>query len=226
LLLGSCETLKNLGLVPTELEMALGLKDALTQGLFRGFEAFNNPDGNPLVRFAFPGEAQKIETTLRDLGLDKQLNQVTGKFTRAMGSTVSVAKPIFIDAVKRMSIQDAAKILVTDNPHAATNYFKASTKSDLMTAIRPVVDSSIQAEGAVKEWTGIARVYNNLPFIGKPIENNLTDFLSARIVDGLFIMVAQEEEAVRSKYELRKTDVMRKAFSYAEQELKRRMQKG
>ncbi len=59
--------------------MAAGLKDALSQGLFRGFNAFADPNGNPLVRFAFPGDAAKIEKTLQDIGMDKMVNQVTGK---------------------------------------------------------------------------------------------------------------------------------------------------
>ncbi|HMU58055.1 MAG TPA: DUF4197 family protein, partial [Chitinophagaceae bacterium] len=66
-----CSVLKKAGLIPSELEMAMGLKDALSQGLFKSLDAFANPDGNPLVRFAFPGEAEKIEKTLRDLGFDK-----------------------------------------------------------------------------------------------------------------------------------------------------------
>jgi Protein of unknown function (DUF4197) len=220
-----CSTLKKLGIVPSELEMALGLKDALSQGLFKGFDAFADPNGNPLVRFAFPGEAEKIEKTLRDLGFDKIINQVTGKFTKAMSSAVTVAKPLFFDAVKSMSIKDAAKILITDNPHAATDYFKQSMKPGLMTAFRPIVDSTIKTEGADKEWAGITNVYNSIPFINKPLENSLTDFISARVVDLMFRMVANEEEQIRSKYELRKTDLMKKVFTYAEQELKKRIQK-
>jgi hypothetical protein len=220
-----CSTLKKLGLIPSELEMALGLKDALSQGLIKGFNAFADPNGNPLIRFAFPGEAEKIEKTLRDLGFDKTINQVTGKFTKAMSSAVTVAKPLFFDAIKEMSIKDAAKILVTDNPHAATDYFKQSMKPGLMTAFRPIVDSTIKTEGADKEWAGITNIYNSIPFINKPLENNLTDFISARVVDLMFVMVANEEEQIRSKYELRKTDLMKKVFSYAEQELKKRIQK-
>jgi hypothetical protein len=220
-----CSVLKNSGLIPSELEMALGLKDALSQGLFKGFDAFSNPDGNPLVRFAFPGEAEKIEKTLRDLGFDKTINQVTGKFTRAMSSAVSVAKPLFFDAIKRMSIKDAAKILVTDNTHAATDYFKAAMKPGLMTAFRPIVDSTIKIEKADAEWNGITKIYNSIPFINKPLENSLTDFVSARVIDLMFFMVANEEEQIRSKYELRKTDLMRKVFTWAEQEVKRKVLK-
>lgn len=220
-----CSSLKKLGVVPSELEMIMGLKDALSQGLFKSLDAFANPDGNPLVRFVFPDDAQKIEKTLRDVGLDKTINKVTGKFTRAMSSAVKVAKPLFFDAIKNMSIKEAAKILVTDNPHAATDYFKQEMKPGLMTAFRPVVDSTIKVEGADKEWSGITKVYNSIPFISKPLENNLTDFISARVVDLMFLIVANEEEQIRSKYELRKTDMMKKVFTWAEGELKKRIQK-
>jgi hypothetical protein len=114
---------------------------------------------------------------------------------------------------------------VTDKPHAATDYFKQAMKPGLMTAFRPVVDSTIKTEGADKEWSGITNIYNSIPFINKPLENNLADFISARVVDLMFVMVANEEDQIRSKYELRKTDMMKKVFTYAEQELKRRAQK-
>lgn len=221
----NCSTLKKLGLVPTELEMVTGLKDALSQGLFKGLDAFANPEGNPLIRFVFPGEAEKIEKTLRDLGFDKVINQVTGKFTHAMSSAVKTAKPLFFDAIKNMSIKDAAKILVTDNPHAATDYFKQEMKPGLMTAFRPIVDSTIKIEGADKEWNGITKIYNSIPFISKPLENNLTDFISARVIDLMFLMMANEEEQIRVKYELRKTDMMKKVFTWAERELQKRLQK-
>lgn len=218
-----CSTLKKMGWVPNELEMVMGLKEALSQGLFKSLDAFADPEGNPLVRFVFPGEAGKIEKTLRDLGFDKAINQVTGKFTRAMSSAVKTARPLFFDALKNMSVKDAVKILVTDNPHAATDYFKQEMKPGLMTAFRPIVDSTIRLEGADKEWNGITHIYNSIPFINKPLESSLTDFLSARVIDLLFLMVANEEEQIRSKYEWRKTDMMRKVFTWAEGELKKKL---
>jgi Protein of unknown function (DUF4197) len=226
MLLPSCDTLKKVAslLAPSEFEMAAGLKDALSQGPFRSFDAFADPNGNPLVRFAFPGDAAKIEKTLHDLGLDKMVNQVTNKFTHAMSSAVSAAKPMFINSIKQMTIKDAAKILVTDNTHAATEYFKTTMNADLMTAFRPIVDSTINTEGANKEWTGLVTVYNKIPFINKPLENNLTDFIAARAIDAMFVTIGNEEENIRSKYEFRKTDMMKKVFGYAEEELKRRAQ--
>lgn len=221
----ACDTLKKLGvLAPTELEMAMGLKDALSQGLFRSFDAFADPNGNAFVRFVFPGDAAKIEKTLRDVGLSKLVDEVTGKFTRATVSAVSAAKPIFLNSLKEMSIRDAVNILITDNTHAATDYFKSTMSPQLMTAFRPIVDSSIRLEGANKDWSNIVSVYNKIPFINKPLENSLTDFIAARAIDGMFNVVANEEEQIRSKYEFRKTDLMKKVFGYAEQELAKRKQ--
>jgi hypothetical protein len=220
----SCEGLKKIAsiLAPSEFEMAAGLKDALSQGLFKGFDAFADPNGNPLVRFAFPGDAAKIEKTLRDVGLAKTVDQVTGKFTRAMSSAVIAAKPIFLNSVKQMTIRDAAGILLTDNNHAATDYFKSAMTPELMVAFRPIVDSTVKLEGANKDWSSIVNVYNKIPFINKPLEPSLTDFIAARVIDAMFINVANEEENIRTKYEFRKTDMMKKVFGYAEEEMKRR----
>lgn len=202
--------------------MVTGLQDALTQGLFRSFDAFANLNGSPLVRFAFPGVAAKIEKTLRDLGLDKMIDNFTAKYTHAMSSAVSAAKPIFLNSVKNMSIKRCRKIFVTDNPHTATEYFKTSMRPELMVAFRPIVDSTVKTEGTATEWTNLVSVYNKIPFISKPLESNLTDFISARIIDGLFVIVGNEEENIRTKYEFRKTDMIKKVFGYAEEELKRR----
>jgi ribosomal protein L30/L7E len=222
--LSSCDTLKQIAsaIAPTEFEMVTGLKDALSQGLFKSFDAFADPNGNPFVRFVFPGDAAKIEKTLRDLGLDKMVNTVTSKFTKASSDAVIAAKPIFLNSVKRMSIRDAVSVLITDNTHAATDYFKTAMSPELMTAFRPIVDSTINVQGAAKEWTALVNVYNKIPFINKPLESSLTDFIAARAIDGMFSVVAKEEEDIRTKYEFRKTAMMKKVFGYAEEELKRR----
>ena len=95
---------------------------------------------------------------------------------------------------------------------------------ELMVAFRPIVDSAIKVEGANKDWSQIVNVYNKIPFINKPLENSLTDFIAARAIDAMFGIVANEEEQIRTKYEFRKTDMMKKVFGYAEEELKRRAQ--
>jgi hypothetical protein len=223
--LSSCDTLKQIGsvLIPSQAEMAGGLKDALTQGLFSGFDAFANPNsGNPLLRFALPGDAAKIEKTLRDIGMTSLVNEVTSKFTTAMTSAVVAAKPIFLNSVKQMTLTDAASLLLTDDLHAATSYFKTSMSPALMVAFRPIVDSTANLNGANKAWSNLANVYNKIPLIGNKVETSLTDFIAARAIDGMFTSVADEEEKIRTKYEFRKTDLMKKVFGYAEQEQKRK----
>ncbi len=222
----SCATLTKLGLIPSEFEMVAGLKDALSQGLFASFDAFNNPQANPVLQFAFPGEAAQIEKTLRDLGLGNLIDQATGKLTRAMSSAVTAAKPIFINSIQQISVRDALGILVTDNPRAATDYFKSTNQALLMAAFKPIVDSTVKLENSDADWRRITTAYNALPFTRTKLETNISDFIAARAIDGMTMIMAAEEEKIRTRYAFRKTDMMRKAFGYAEQEMKRRKMMG
>ncbi len=216
-----CDVLKSVGLGLSEYEMIAALKEALTQGLFKGFDAFASPNqGNPLVRFAFPGEAAKIEKTLKDLGLSSLTNQVTAKFTDAMSLAVKEAQPIFVNSIKKMTIRDAANILLTDNKHAATQFFKAAMSPELMTAFLPIVDSTVRTTGAGKEYASIVKTYNALPFLDKKLEPNLNQFIAGRAIDAMFLYVGSEEENIREKIEFRKTDLLRRAFGYADQYMK------
>jgi hypothetical protein len=218
----SCATLSQLGLIPSEFEMIAGLKDALNQGMFASFDAFANPTANPLLQFAFPGDAAGIEKTLRDIGLGTIIDQATGKLTKATGDAVNAAKPIFINSIKQLTVKDAVNILVTDNTRAATDYFRRTSQPMLMAAFRPIVDSTVRIENADRDYNRLATAYNALPFSRQKLETNLTDFIAARAIDGMMLVIGNEEEKIRTKYEFRKTDMMRKAFGYAEQELKRK----
>ena len=224
LFLTACSTLQQVAsvLVPSQYEMAGGLKDALSQGVFRGIDAFADPNGNPLVRFALPGDAAKIENALQQWGLDKTFKQVTQKYTNAMATAVVAAKPIFLNSIKNMSIKDAAGILITDNTHATTDYFKNTTTSNLMTAFRTIVDSTVKLQGADKDWKKITSVYNAIPFISKPLEDNLTDFVAARAIDAMFVSIANEEKNIRTNLSFRKTDMMKKVFAYADDQMKKK----
>ncbi len=218
----SCGSLSKLGLVPNQLEMATGLKGALEQGLFKGLDAFANPSNNANVLLRLPGEIDKLQNVLQTLGVKTDITQITSKLTAAMGSAMTTAKPIFIQSLKDMSIKDAAKILVTNNNHAATDYFKQNTTANLTQALLPIIDSTIKIQGADKEYQQVVGIYNNIPFVGKKLEPNLSGFIAGRAIDAMFIMIANEEEGIRSKYQLRKTDIVRKVFNYAEAEVKRK----
>ncbi|MCD2425745.1 DUF4197 domain-containing protein [Niabella pedocola] len=218
-----CDTLQSVAGGLSQLEMANGLRAALTQGLFSGFEAFANPNqGNPLVRFAFPGDAAKIEKTLRDLGLSSLVNQMTSKFTNAMGQAVTEAKPVFVNAVKNMSITDAASILLTNNRHAATDFFKTQMSPELMTKFRPIVDNTVRTSGADRDYQSVAKAYNAIPFLGKKLEPSLNDFIAARAIDGMFLYVGNEEEKIRTNLAFRKTDLLKRVFGYADQQMRLR----
>ena len=221
----SCDQLKQIASAvgPTQFEQAAGLREALTQGLYTGFDAFANPpEGNALLRFALPGDAAKIEKTLRDLGMSNLLNQVTSKFTTAMKQSVTAARPIFLNAVKQMSIRDVTGLLITDNTHAATDYFKSTMSPELMNRFRPIVDSTANLNGANREWSNLVNIYNKIPLVSTKLEPTLTDFLSARVIDGMFSKVAEEETNIRTRLDFRKTDLMKRVFGYADQQIRNR----
>ncbi len=219
----NCNTLKKIGLIPSEFEMASGLKAALEQGLFKSFDAFANAKQNPLMMLNLPGELDKIDGALNMLGVKTNATQITQKITNAMSQSVIIAKPIFVDAIKKMSIRDAAKILVTNNPKAATDYFKQEATPALMQALIPIVDSNLQIDGVQKEYTQVATLVNAIPFLNKKMESNLSAFVAGRALDIMFAVVAKEEAHIRSKYQLQKTDIIKKVFTYAEKELSKKL---
>ncbi|TXI32733.1 MAG: DUF4197 domain-containing protein [Niabella sp.] len=215
--LSGCDALKTIGNTLSVLEMIQGIKEALSIGLFSGFDAFANPnEGNALVRFAFPGEAAKIESTLRDLGLSSVVNKVTEKYTNAMSLAVQKAKPIFFSSVKKMNIGDAAGILLSGNKYAATEYFKATMSPQLMTEFRPIVDSTVKTTGAATEYNTLVKAYNSIPFTNKKLESNLNDFIVARVIDAMFLYVGSKEADIRSNLSARTTPLLQRGFGYAD----------
>lgn len=221
----ACDTLKQIGstlLTPSNLEMAMGLREALQQGLFKSFDAYSNPQSNPALAFAFPGDAQKIINIANKAGLGPVISKTTDKFNTAIAKSFTAAKPIFLNSLQNMSFADVVSILITDNQQAATNYFKTNTNTALMNAFRPIVDSTIKLEGANKEWKKIADIINNIPFTSFKVENSLTDFIAARAIDEMYKMVATEEQKIRTDLGFRKSDLVRKVFGYADDELKKK----
>jgi Protein of unknown function (DUF4197) len=222
----SCDQLKQIGTSiltnPSEYEMGMGLRSALEQGLFKSFDAYSNPQGNPALAFIFPNDAQKIINLANKAGLGSVITQTTNKFNTAVSKGFTSAKPIFLDALKNMSFKDVASVLITNNQQAATDYFKTTTQTALMGAFRPIIDSTVTIEGANKEWSKIATIVNSIPFTNFKVENSLTDFVAARAIDGMYNMVADEEKKIRTDINFRKTDLVKKVFSYADTELKKK----
>lgn len=221
----ACDTLKQIGsslLIPSEYEMAMGLRQALEQGLFKSFDAYSNPQNNNAIAFVFPNDAQKIINIANQAGFGNVVTQATDKFNRAIAQSFTASKSIFVDAVKSMSFKDVVNILITNNQQAATDYFKTTTYTQLMNAYAPIIDSTITLEGANKEWKKIANIVNNIPFSNFKVETSLTQYVAARAVDGLYKMVAEEEIKIRTDLNSRKTDLVKRVFGYADSELKKK----
>jgi hypothetical protein len=203
---------------PSALEIASGIKEALTIGTSNGADKLSAPNGfldNAAVKILFPPEAKKVETTLRSLGMGAVADNVITSLNRAAEDAAKEAKPIFVSAIKQMTITDATNILL-GNKDAATQYFKRVTTSQLMSKFSPVVTNSLSKVGATKYWTQAASTYNKLPLV-KPVNTDLSNYVAQKAIEGMFVQVAQEELQIRSNINARSSTLLQKVFGYADQ---------
>ena len=214
--LSSCETLSNLPIsVPvTESEAAEGLRQALDQGVGRGISLLNKEDGffgNQAYKLFLPAEAQRIENTLRTLGMGGMVDRAILQINRAAEDAVGHARPIFVDAIRQMTITDALNIVRGSNS-AATDYFRQKTKDRLITAFTPVVKGSLDQFSATKYYSDVISTYNNFPTTINKINPDLPSYVVGRAVDALFDQIAQEEANIRANPVARTTDILKKVF--------------
>lgn len=202
---------------PTTTEMGLGIKQALEIGTSRGADLLSAKDGflgNMAVKILFPPEAQKVEKTLRSVGLGSLADNVITSLNRAAEDAAKEAKPIFISAIKQMTIADATNILLGQQD-AATNYFKRVTTAQLLEKFKPVITASLSKVGATKYWGDAASQYNKIPLV-KPVSTDLSSYVAQKAIDGMFIQVAQEELKIRENIGARSTTLLQKVFGYAD----------
>lgn len=204
---------------PSVTEMGLGIKQALEIGTSNGSDRLSAKDGflgNLAVKILFPPEAQKVEKTLRSIGLGALADNVITSLNRAAEDAAKEAKPIFISAIKQMTIADATNILL-GSKDAATNYFKRVTTAQLMEKFKPVITASLSKVGATKYWGDAAGQYNKLPLV-KPVNTDLSSYVAQKAIDGMFIQVAQEELKIRENIGARSTALLQKVFGYADRQ--------
>ena len=202
---------------PSTQEIALGIKQALEIGTSMGADKLAAKDGflgNMAVKILFPSEAQKVEKTLRTLGLGSLADNVVISLNRAAEDAAKEAKPIFISAIKQMTISDATNILLGNND-AATAYFKRVTTSQLMERFKPVISNSLNKVGATKYWGDAASRYNKIPLVN-PVNTDLSAYVAQKAIEGMFIQIAQEELKIRSDFSSRSTSLLQKVFGYAD----------
>jgi hypothetical protein len=216
--ISSCDVLQQLPSAPggtvTEAEAGQGIKEALAQGVTQAIFQLNKTDGffgNQAYKLLLPPDAQKIENTLRDLGLGKQVDKAILQINRAAEDAVGYAKPIFVDAIKQMTLTDALQI-VRGSKDAATQYFKSKTTEKLIAAFMPTIKSSLDKVQATKYYSDIVTTYNNFPTTFKKINPDLPSYVSQKAVDALFDQVAKEEANIRENPLARTTDLLKKVF--------------
>jgi hypothetical protein len=214
--LSSCEVLSKLptGAGVTEAEAGEGIKEALSQGLVKAVLQLNKEDGffkDALYKVLLPPDAKKIENTLRDLGMNKMVDKAILAINRAAEDAAGFAKPIFVDAIKSMTISDAIG-LVRNGDTSATHFFRVKTTDKLIAAFMPVIKSSLDKVDATKYYGDIVNTYNNFPTTIKKINPDLPAFVTGRATEALFDLVAKEEVNIRQNIVARTTDLLRKVF--------------
>ncbi len=194
-------------------EVVNGLKEALTVGSNKSSTQASKADGfykNIAIKIPFPPEAKQMESTLKGIGMTKQIDNFTMQLNRAAEMAAKDAAPIFVNAIKSMSIADGFTILKGAN-NAASTYLKDKTNAELKAKFKPIVASALKKVAITKYWNPLVTTYNKVP--GSKKKNpNLEDYVTQRAIEGLFKLVADEELKIRKDPASRISDLLKKVF--------------
>ncbi|HMV10311.1 MAG TPA: DUF4197 domain-containing protein [Cyclobacteriaceae bacterium] len=199
----------------TTAEVAEGLKEALVKGISTGSDLVSVTDGyfkNPEIKVPFPPDVKKVEDAVRKIGLGSQVDKFVMTLNRGAEDAAKEAKPIFIAAIKSMTIQDAWAILRGEE-NAATEYLKRTTSAQLKEKFKPVIQNSLNKVSATKYYGEIVSRYNQIPLVEK-VNPNLDDYATDKAIEGLFVMIAKEEKNIRQDPVARTTDLLKRVFGY------------
>ncbi len=212
-----CDVIKQLPTVTggvTEAEAGEGIKEALSQGLAGAVLKLNREDGffkDAFYKILIPEDARKIEKTLRDIGLGSMVDKAILQINRGAEDAAGYAKPIFVNAIKSMTIQDAIG-LVRNGDTSATHFFREKTTAKLFAAFLPVIKSSLNKTEATKYYGDIVNTYNSFPTTLKKINPDLPGYVTERATNALFDLIAKEERNIRQNPLARTTDILKKVF--------------
>jgi Protein of unknown function (DUF4197) len=216
----SCAELGNLGAaIPTsitETEAAQGIREALDQGVGRGITLLNKQDGffgSQAYKLFLPAEAQRIENTLRQLGMGSMVDRAILQINRAAEDAVGYARPIFLDAIREITIADAINI-IRGPKDAATQYFRQKTTDKLIAAFSPTIKSSLDKFSATKYYGEVINTYNNFPTTLNKLNPDLPSYVVNKAVTALFDQIGQEEANIRANPVARTTEILKKVFGW------------
>ena len=193
--------------------IANGLKEALQVGAEKGTAKLSSADGffrDAAIKILMPDEAKKVEQKLRSIGLGSQVDNAILSMNRAAEDAAKSATPIFINAIKQMSIQDAAGIL-RGGDFAATEFLKGKTTTDLTAAFRPVIEESLAKVGATKYWNSVFSTYNK--FSADKVNTDVSAYVTEKALAGIFHEVALQEQKIRKDPAAQTTDLLKQVFS-------------
>ena len=200
--------------VLSQAEIGSGLKEALNNGITKQVSKLTATDGfyrNEAVKIFLPEELKVVDKKLRQIGLSKLADEGLKVINRAAEDAVKEATPIFVDAVKQMSFNDAKNILL-GNDSSATNYLQNTTSTSLQAKFTPVIQNSYTRVGADKIWSEIITKYNSLPLV-KKVNPNLTEYTTTKAMEGVFKMIAVEEKDIRTNLSARSSVLLKKVFA-------------
>lgn len=200
--------------ITNTIDISAGLKEALNKGVTEQVSKLTVVDGfykNEAVKILIPEELQRVDATLRKLGMGNLVDDGIQSLNRAAEEAVKESTPIFVNAIKNINITDAKSILL-GNESAATSYLKDSTTKDLYAKFNPVVQESIGKVGADVIWNSIIKKYNTIPLVNK-VNPDITDYVTTKAMDGVFKMIAVEEKNIREKLSSRTSDVLKSVFA-------------
>lgn len=193
-------------------EIISGLKEALRVGTdttTKKLSLLNGFFGDDIIRILMPPEAQKVEKTLRDVGLGSTVDKAILSMNRAAEDATKYVGNIFWNSIKQMTITDALGILRGGN-FAATDYLKRTTTQQLTAAFRPVIDRSLKNVNATKYWSDVFSLYNR--FSKNPVNTDLGAYVTEKALSGLFYHIGLQEQQIRQNPVARVTDILRKVF--------------
>ncbi|MFV5702717.1 DUF4197 domain-containing protein [Flavobacterium sp. XS2P12] len=198
----------------TSIDIASGLKEALNKGVTEQVSKLTAVDGfykNETVKILMPEELARVDKTLRKMGMVNLADDGIKALNRAAEDAVKEATPIFVSAIKNITITDAKSILL-GNDNAATTYLQSATTIPLYAKFSPVVQKSINKVGADVIWNSIIKKYNTIPLVSK-VNPDITDYITNKALDGVFKMITVEEKNIRTNLNARTSDVLKKVFA-------------
>ncbi len=192
---------------------AAGLKEALAVGTENAVRSLSKPDGyfgNELVKILMPEKLREVGDVLRKVGYERQVDEFVLSMNRAAEKAAPQAASIFGDAIREMTFDDARKIL-SGGDTAATDFFREKTHDRLYAAFKPVISSSMDKVGTTKSYKDLIGKYESLPFMGSQ-SFDLDHYVTNKALDGLFLVVGQEEKKIRTDPAARVTDLLKSVF--------------